>query len=398
MTSERLGQAITLIKAGDKQAALPILKEVLQANPQDENAWLWLYSCVDDVEQKKACLQKALQINPHNLHAHTALRKLMELPLQPASAKAVKLKPASQGNRPYWLVGLGGLLLTLFITVFAIYLLESGQISAWTAAVPLSSPVSSPSLINVAVTPSTTAVETATPFPSPTPGQPEIVQLQALESYRMQGTMTMDGGFVSDSLTWSFTQEWVKASLSQHTIISIQEMKSVSDTITPTEFPATSMETIAIDRTTWIKGEDDWIQIDSNSRNQQNGVPGPVSDWRDLKLVGEEIINGIHCIHYIVDEDTMKISGLNEHQDVTTHALGDIWVANQTGLPSVILRMKIQMQVSGFFSSSSMLVTPDPLMESLPEESADKDVTYSYEYDVTDVNSTIIIEPPKKSP
>jgi hypothetical protein len=44
--SGKIRQAIAPVKAGDKPAALPLLKEVLQADPQNEKAWLWLYSCL----------------------------------------------------------------------------------------------------------------------------------------------------------------------------------------------------------------------------------------------------------------------------------------------------------------------------------------------------------------
>ena len=76
MTSEELTQAVQLIKSGNKIAALSILKEIVKAEPNNENAWLWLYSCVEKVEQKKYCLQQALRINPNNQDSHIALLKL----------------------------------------------------------------------------------------------------------------------------------------------------------------------------------------------------------------------------------------------------------------------------------------------------------------------------------
>jgi len=76
MTTEKLNQAVQLIKAGNKQAALPFLKQVIQSEPNNESAWLWLYSCLDDTSQKKYCLQKVLEINPDNTDARNALEKL----------------------------------------------------------------------------------------------------------------------------------------------------------------------------------------------------------------------------------------------------------------------------------------------------------------------------------
>jgi tetratricopeptide (TPR) repeat protein len=123
MTSEKLSNAVQLIKSGNKQAAQPILEEFVQENPNDENAWLWLYVCVDEVEDKKYCLQRALEINPDNQPAHNALRKLTDGPLPPLQGSAPAAAPpppvvpgnkpiARQGKRP-WIFALsaGGLLL-----------------------------------------------------------------------------------------------------------------------------------------------------------------------------------------------------------------------------------------------------------------------------------------------
>jgi competence protein ComEC len=76
MTPDKLRQAVQLIKAGNKQSALPILKEIVQAEPNNEMAWLWLYSCVESSSQKKYCLKKALEINPDNEKARAALFKM----------------------------------------------------------------------------------------------------------------------------------------------------------------------------------------------------------------------------------------------------------------------------------------------------------------------------------
>jgi hypothetical protein len=218
--------------------------------------------------------------------------------------------------------------------------------------------------------------------------------LEELDSYRMQGKMTMGGEPDSASFGWTFTQEWVKASSAQRITMSIQTAAFTSDPVMSDPFPSTIMETIVIGKTAWMKYENDWIQIDSRQSLQQNSVPAPVADWQSLQLVGDEIINGIPCIHYVVDEDIMKVSGFDAYQDITTHALGDIWVANRPDLPPVILRMKIQMQVSGFLSPQ-LMSTSDPLMETVLQQSEDPAMAYSYEYDVTDVNSPIVIEPPK---
>ncbi|MEM7029268.1 MAG: AIM24 family protein [Chloroflexota bacterium] len=75
--SNQLQQAITAIKAGDKQAGREILYTILKAEPYNENGWLWLSSTGDDDEAAK-CLQRVLEINPKNTLAKKRLKKLQK--------------------------------------------------------------------------------------------------------------------------------------------------------------------------------------------------------------------------------------------------------------------------------------------------------------------------------
>lgn len=83
MTAEKLNTAIQLVQSGRRQFAVPVLREIVQENPADENAWLWLAECMDEVEHKRFCLQKVLAINPHNLQAQMDLASLNEGGLVP---------------------------------------------------------------------------------------------------------------------------------------------------------------------------------------------------------------------------------------------------------------------------------------------------------------------------
>jgi len=85
MTQEgELNQAITLIKAGKKSEAIPILKNILKTDRDNELAWLWMSTCVDKPEDKKFCLQEALRINPNGENTKKALDQLEPKPsLQP---------------------------------------------------------------------------------------------------------------------------------------------------------------------------------------------------------------------------------------------------------------------------------------------------------------------------
>ncbi|MBX3038355.1 MAG: hypothetical protein KF758_15690 [Anaerolineales bacterium] len=58
MASNDLVDAISLIKEGKKQEALFILKEIIKNEPKNEQAWLWLYSCVNTREQNNIVFNK----------------------------------------------------------------------------------------------------------------------------------------------------------------------------------------------------------------------------------------------------------------------------------------------------------------------------------------------------
>jgi len=78
-----LEQAITYIKAGDFEKGKQLLIQIIQQNPRDENAWLWMSRCVP-VEQKKECFRRAIAINPNNELAQKALEKLSSSTLSSA--------------------------------------------------------------------------------------------------------------------------------------------------------------------------------------------------------------------------------------------------------------------------------------------------------------------------
>ena len=78
MSSERINQAIQLIREGNTKSAGKILAEVVKQEPRNETAWLWLAGCFDDNDKKKFCLKKALEINPKNQKAWDALNRLSQ--------------------------------------------------------------------------------------------------------------------------------------------------------------------------------------------------------------------------------------------------------------------------------------------------------------------------------
>ena len=71
-----LQDAINVIQAGDLARGKALLAKVLQQDPNNEAAWIWMSGTVDDIDQRRYCLEKALEINPANAAAQTGLLRL----------------------------------------------------------------------------------------------------------------------------------------------------------------------------------------------------------------------------------------------------------------------------------------------------------------------------------
>ncbi len=72
----RLAQAIASIKTGDKQSATRLLAALLQEDPRNVAAWLWMSAALTEPERQRYCLEKALSIDPGNELARAGLDRL----------------------------------------------------------------------------------------------------------------------------------------------------------------------------------------------------------------------------------------------------------------------------------------------------------------------------------
>ncbi len=86
-------QARRAIQTGDNEKGQRLLAQVLQANPQDETAWLWMAVAIESPQKRRECLQRVLSINPDHALARQALASTdaretvkREAPPSPASA------------------------------------------------------------------------------------------------------------------------------------------------------------------------------------------------------------------------------------------------------------------------------------------------------------------------
>jgi hypothetical protein len=68
--------AISAIRSGRREEGRQLLNLLIQQNPNNELAWLWMSSVVENDEQRARCLYHVLAINPNNTIARQGLKVL----------------------------------------------------------------------------------------------------------------------------------------------------------------------------------------------------------------------------------------------------------------------------------------------------------------------------------
>lgn len=103
-SDELLRRGIEAAKAGQVAQAHSLLKQVVEQEPRNEKAWLWLSGVVETDEQRLVCLQNALAINPHNMAAKRGLAALRQkaVAVKPLPEKPVSQPPSKRWYREGW--------------------------------------------------------------------------------------------------------------------------------------------------------------------------------------------------------------------------------------------------------------------------------------------------------
>ncbi len=76
MSDKRLKEATAVIRSGDKEAGKELLLDILQDNPENDIAWVWMSAVVDTDDLRLECLEEALKYNPDNRMAQKGVAKL----------------------------------------------------------------------------------------------------------------------------------------------------------------------------------------------------------------------------------------------------------------------------------------------------------------------------------
>ncbi|PJF45046.1 MAG: hypothetical protein CUN55_00905 [Phototrophicales bacterium] len=140
-----LHQAHVYLQQEERAKAIAILKRIIQIQPDEAEAWWLLANAVDDVEQKRIALKRALTFNPDHALARAAYAKL-ETPLTPQKQRA-------KANHYLWLDALLviGVLVAIGIVIYVGFRLGADE----------GAPTAIPSVVIVE-----SGGETTTPLPT----------------------------------------------------------------------------------------------------------------------------------------------------------------------------------------------------------------------------------------
>lgn len=201
--ADKLQQAIAAIKAGDKATGRKLLIEVLEGDPRNESAWLWMTGVVQSRQDRLRCLHQILKINPDNQIAKQAVAQLQgqTKPASPQVKQSIQrgrdseesVAPPQPKRRLSWPVWVGIVSICVLGITGAIVALMKGPELFWLpTATIFSTPVS--------------ARPTETPLPSaewlPGPTLTPDVRLPEPTSRPVVG-----GDRAADGLIWKFRTE-----------------------------------------------------------------------------------------------------------------------------------------------------------------------------------------------
>lgn len=76
--AELLSRGIRAVRAREREQARSLLMQVIERDPYNEHAWLWLSGVMDDPRDMQVALANALTINPTNENARRGLDVLRQ--------------------------------------------------------------------------------------------------------------------------------------------------------------------------------------------------------------------------------------------------------------------------------------------------------------------------------
>lgn len=176
----KLQEAITLAQAGQRTEARRLLNEIVEADPTQELAWMWLATVSTDREERIQFLERALALNPNNPTTEQAYTQLTGQPYEPPPS------PATESRLPAWSrslrqdapISLTNFLIIMAVAAVAVVVIlvaldqrkgKDDQNAGAVVTPQLILPTSTPTATwRYSPTPTRTPLPTRTPGPSPT--------------------------------------------------------------------------------------------------------------------------------------------------------------------------------------------------------------------------------------
>jgi tetratricopeptide (TPR) repeat protein len=122
--SEKLQEAVSLYKKGDKSQAMKLLIEIVKQEPNNSVAWYGLALCLDDLDKKIYCLKKVLSLDPSHKKAQQVLENLQVSEKSPNHQKTTESQPlpvtkkkTSFSSQPVFVLGISVLVCVIIIGV-----------------------------------------------------------------------------------------------------------------------------------------------------------------------------------------------------------------------------------------------------------------------------------------
>ncbi len=97
-TTLMLQRGIAAARSGRSDDARQILEQVIEADPSNEMAWLWLSGLMTTNQQKRACLERVLEANPENVYARAGLARLHDGPHMGQDELEARLASVTSGH------------------------------------------------------------------------------------------------------------------------------------------------------------------------------------------------------------------------------------------------------------------------------------------------------------
>ena len=95
-SSDLLHRAVELARAGKKNAARDTFRRVVEVDPRNELAWMWLAGLVDSLDDQIVACENVLTINPANEKAQAYLQELNRRKSAQVNAEETEKKPVTK--------------------------------------------------------------------------------------------------------------------------------------------------------------------------------------------------------------------------------------------------------------------------------------------------------------